>query len=81
MLLLVTTLFLSVLSSLVSGLSLREVRRELGPRLSRSALISGNEANYPRWSQYEAPRAGVIVDVATEEDVATTVRYFFIFSF
>ena len=74
--LLAFTLFLSLLTSLVSGLSLWKVRHELGPRLSRSATISGNAEDYPRWSEYKAPSPGVIVEVATERDVAATVRFF-----
>ena len=45
----------------------------LSPLLSSAATISpGN--NLPRWSDYDKPTPGAIVNVATEDDVAVTVR-------
>ena len=45
----------------------------LGPRLSPGASISTNTSTAPRWSDYHAPEAGVIVHVADKEDVVETV--------
>ena len=47
----------------------------LGPRLSSGASITTNISQAPRWSNYAAPQAGVLVNVAKEEDVAVTVSY------
>ncbi|OKL60410.1 hypothetical protein UA08_04007 [Talaromyces atroroseus] len=35
----------------------------------------GNASAYPRWSEYDAPSPGVIVNVVTEQDVAVTTQY------
>ncbi|EFQ98152.1 FAD binding domain-containing protein [Nannizzia gypsea CBS 118893] len=75
MLLSAFALIIPVLSLLVWGLSLDEVRLELGPQLSNSAWISGNEQEFARWSEYYASTPGVVVSVASEEDVAVTVQY------
>ncbi|KFA71410.1 hypothetical protein S40288_04307 [Stachybotrys chartarum IBT 40288] len=54
--------------------------RELEQRLSPFARIyttgtTGYDRASVRWSALEAPRAGIIVSVGTEGDVATVVRY------
>ncbi len=45
----------------------------LEPLLSHNASISYNTSTDPRWSQYNAPTPGAIVNVATERDVVATV--------
>ncbi|DAA78316.1 TPA_exp: FAD binding domain protein [Trichophyton benhamiae CBS 112371] len=75
MLLLALTLILSALGLLAQSLSLDEVRLELGPQLSESARISDNGQEFARWSEYYSPTPGVVVSVASEEDVAVTVQY------
>ncbi|KAL4812103.1 hypothetical protein BDW67DRAFT_179006 [Aspergillus spinulosporus] len=55
------------------------VAQELGPQLSPLASITTEpeavESNFERWSAYSAPQPGVVVSVATEEDVAKTVKF------
>ncbi|KAK2855605.1 hypothetical protein FQN49_005029 [Arthroderma sp. PD_2] len=75
MLLSAFALILPVLGSFVRGLSLENVSRELRPQLSESALVSGNEEKFARWSEYHAPTPGVVVSVGCELDVAVTVQY------
>lgn len=75
MLLLALTLILSALGLLAQSLSLDEVRLELGPQLSESARISENGQEFARWSEYYSPTPGVVVSVASEEDVAVTVCF------
>ncbi|KAF3491549.1 FAD binding domain-containing protein [Arthroderma uncinatum] len=75
MLSLVFALVLPILGSFVLGLSLDDVRSELGPQLSGSAVVSENGRDFARWSDYHAPTAGVVVTVACEQDVAVTVQY------
>ncbi|KAL4943304.1 hypothetical protein BDV06DRAFT_211158 [Aspergillus oleicola] len=50
---------------------------QLGHQLSPTASIrtSPGESEFERWSAYGAPQPGVVVSVATEEDVARTIRY------
>lgn len=45
----------------------------LRPLLSRGANISLVSSTSPRWSEYNAPTPGAIVNVATEQDVVATV--------
>ena len=45
----------------------------LEPLLSHDASISYNASTDPRWSQYNAPTPGAIINVATERDVVATV--------
>ncbi|CAJ2508468.1 Uu.00g134940.m01.CDS01 [Anthostomella pinea] len=52
---------------------LQRLQSELSPRLSGSGLLS--ETAPARWSEFDAPNPGVVVNVATESDVAATVRY------
>jgi hypothetical protein len=42
--------------------------------LSPNATISYNTTEAPRWSEFDAPNPGLIVNVATEKDVQVTVR-------
>lgn len=41
--------------------------------LSPKASVSYNISSAPRWSQFDGPQPGAIVNVATEEDVVTIV--------
>ncbi|KAK1138466.1 hypothetical protein N8T08_002481 [Aspergillus melleus] len=60
----------------VSALSTQTVTKELGPDLSKAASITGGGSpKYTRWSEYAPPSPGVIVNVASEDDVAATVKY------
>lgn len=46
------------------------------PHLSSSASVKPNPTvNAPRWSDYHAPAAGWLVNVAEERDVAETIRF------
>jgi hypothetical protein len=45
----------------------------LGPLLSKSASISHNLSEAPRWSDFAAPTPGTVVNIATAEDVLLTV--------
>lgn len=70
----VLTLLLTLFGHEVSALSSQTVSKELGPDLSKSASITGGDApEFPRWSNYAPPTPGVIVNAASEEDVATAV--------
>ena len=60
----------------VSALSTQTVTKELGPDLSKAASITGGGSpKYTRWSEYAPPSPGVIVNVASEDDVAATVSF------
>ena len=68
-------LLLFILQYRTWALSPEQVSKELGPQLSRSAVISGwDAAKYGRWSEYHALEPGVVVIPANEQDVAATVR-------
>ncbi|KAL9585403.1 MAG: hypothetical protein Q9212_001556 [Teloschistes hypoglaucus] len=43
--------------------------------LSKGATISHSLADAPRWSEYHEPTPGTIINVATERDVQTVVRF------
>ena len=43
-------------------------------KLSSGATISSGASSAPRWSEFQAPMPGAVVNVATEEDVQLTVR-------
>ncbi len=47
---------------------------QLGRRLSPGSSVSSTTINAPRWSLYGAPDPAFVVNVASESDVATTVR-------
>ncbi|KAI1210834.1 FAD binding domain-containing protein [Annulohypoxylon truncatum] len=52
---------------------IERLQNELSPQLSGDNLIS---ATAPlRWSDFDAPDPGAVVNVATESDVAVTVKY------
>ncbi|KAF3087303.1 hypothetical protein TWF569_008923 [Orbilia oligospora] len=51
------------------------IQQILGPKLSSGASIALSSSSAPRWSQYEAPRAQIVVNVGSEKDVAETVKY------
>ena len=57
-----------------SGCNGQCIDQRLGPLLSRGASISHDTSTVARWSDFDAPRPGAIVNVATEKDVLTTVR-------
>ena len=51
-----------------------QIDRILGHQLSRQASIVHTSAAIPRWSDFDAPNPGTVVNVATEHDVLMTVR-------
>ncbi|KAF2135670.1 uncharacterized protein K452DRAFT_281181 [Aplosporella prunicola CBS 121167] len=62
------------------NISSADVARQLGPQLSQNASIYAEDdprfANATsRWQSYSAPNVSVVVEVGTEEDVATTVKF------
>lgn len=71
---LVLILLLSILAT-VFGLPHDEITAELGPLLSANASIIDNTAKVPRWSEFSEPKPGIVVNVATEHDVAVTACY------
>jgi hypothetical protein len=57
-----------------------EIQQNLGPQLSRNASIyfpGGSQfaEATSRWSVYDQPNISVVVEVATAEDVAATIKY------
>lgn len=50
------------------------VEAELGKNLTPGSSIDNSTANTPRWGLYGAPRPAFVINVASEIDVATTVR-------
>ncbi|KAG4030746.1 hypothetical protein MFRU_011g02010 [Monilinia fructicola] len=63
--------------SSVNASRLRRVENDtsISLSLSSAATISHNVSTVPRWSEFKAPSPGTIVNVATEQDVAVTVKY------
>lgn len=51
-----------------------QVHADLASQLSNQDLLSSEAP--PRWSSFEAPRPGVVVNVETEQDVAAAVNNF-----
>ncbi|TVY18010.1 FAD-linked oxidoreductase azaL [Lachnellula arida] len=47
----------------------------LGALLSPKATIVNTSSGAPRWSEFDAPTPGVVVNVATEHDVLVTVQF------
>jgi hypothetical protein len=43
-------------------------------KLSSGATIAAGSSSAPRWSEFQAPMPGAVVNVATEEDVQLTAR-------
>ncbi|KAK4695121.1 hypothetical protein P7C71_g2574, partial [Lecanoromycetidae sp. Uapishka_2] len=52
-----------------------QIDTHLTPKLSQQASIVHTSAAIPRWSDFDAPNPGTVVNVATEHDVLVTVRY------
>ena len=50
-----------------------QIDKDLGPILSPEASIVHTSLAIPRWSDYDAPEPGTVVNVATEHDVLLTV--------
>ena len=50
-----------------------QIDKNLGPLLSPQASIVHTSLAIPRWSDYDAPEPGTVVNVATELDVQRTV--------
>lgn len=59
-----------LVNAVVNAASIDQV---LGARLSKGASIVHNSSAAPRWSEFDAPQPGTVVNVATEKDVAVTV--------
>ncbi|KAK6343854.1 hypothetical protein TWF696_007509 [Orbilia brochopaga] len=51
------------------------IQEVLGPKLSARATIAFSSSAAPRWSEYEAPKAQIVVNVFTAQDVVETVKY------
>lgn len=51
----------------------------LKERLSPDASIDQDNSNAPRWSSFNAPTPGAMVNVATEDDVLETVGAFVLY--
>ena len=52
-----------------------DLKDELGMKLSPSSSVTNTLTDAPRWSLYDAPVPAWIINVASERDVATTVRH------
>ncbi|KAI4243012.1 MAG: hypothetical protein L6R40_003703 [Gallowayella cf. fulva] len=55
--------------------TLNEIKNDLDVNLSTGSSITSRADDAPRWSLYGAPRPVLFVKVASERDVAKTVRY------
>lgn len=64
---------LPVFCSSVSGKPSYNVSSDLGPLLSQNASIVYTTSGAPRWSTFDAPSPGTVVNVVTEHDVLITV--------
>ncbi|EPS36465.1 hypothetical protein H072_10033 [Dactylellina haptotyla CBS 200.50] len=51
------------------------IQQILGPKLSEGANIALTSAATPRWSDYQAPKAQIVVSVSSENDIVETVKY------
>ena len=51
-----------------------QIDENLGPKLSENASIVHTTTEIPRWSDFDAPRPGSVVNVASEHDVLLTVH-------
>ncbi|KAL1966805.1 hypothetical protein VTN77DRAFT_3770 [Rasamsonia byssochlamydoides] len=51
------------------------IQKTLQPLLSSEATIFCNTTSVPRWSEYDEPTPGTVVNVSTENDVAVAVQY------
>ncbi|RAL14899.1 FAD-binding oxidoreductase [Aspergillus homomorphus CBS 101889] len=66
--------------NIVAAIGFPNITAELGPRLSSGArIILPNNTDFKRatyrWSAFAKPRPTIVVEVATEQDVAETVKY------
>ena len=52
-----------------------KIETQLGKSLSPGSTITNTTINAPRWSLYGAPTPALVVNVAIEADVATTVCF------
>ncbi|KAF7871501.1 hypothetical protein EAF04_003608 [Stromatinia cepivora] len=69
-------LIASIIFGLFTDLSTAAVNTSgLKPLLSSLATIVNNTSGAPRWSDFDAPTPGAVVNVATENDVLVTVQY------
>ncbi|KAF3916570.1 hypothetical protein ABW20_dc0102759 [Dactylellina cionopaga] len=64
----------------VTALSTRKrsslnIQEALGGKLSQGASIVLSSTAAPRWSEYDAPAAQIVVNVFSEQDVVETVKY------
>ncbi len=50
-----------------------QIDKGLGPELSKHASIVHTTSAVPRWSDFDAPNPGTVVNVASEHDVLLTV--------
>lgn len=62
---------LSQLVAAVTVVNTTGLQQLLSPGATISTNVTGDA---PRWSDFEGPNAGAVVNVATEADVAATVR-------
>lgn len=71
-----STSILRVLYAITPFMVLAEpsnIDHELGPRLSNQASIVRNSSAAPSWSEYYAPRPGMVINVAEAKDVMESV--------
>ena len=52
-----------------------QIDKMLGPELSQHASIVHTTSAIPRWSDFDAPNPGTVVNVASEHDVLLTVGF------
>ncbi|KAK6535883.1 hypothetical protein TWF281_000133 [Arthrobotrys megalospora] len=71
----ILTASVAALQTTVSATSTPDIQQKLGPKLSGSSSIVLSSSAAPRWSEYEAPRAQIVVNIGSERDVAETVKY------
>ena len=70
----VLSLLLSPLAGATTCPTYGDVDNQLGKNLSPGSSISNTTTDAPRWSLYGAPSPAFVINVASESDVATTVR-------
>jgi hypothetical protein len=64
---------LSLGTFFLAAVAAGDILTDLPTILSDRASVTANVLSSPRWSDYQAPHPGYIVNVAEELDVATTV--------
>ena len=67
------SLLLFACSIVASCPSYLEVKSNLSKLLSDGSSVESTTVHAPRWSQYKAPNAAYLVNVASENDVSVTV--------